>query len=347
MNFSLFNDGCSAHSCLGNYPRSRFTTSEETAPLLTVRPTPVHDTLLFSQACDDLDALDAHIAFLGIPFGAAYDQFAVSSEQSKGPDAIRRATDRIVRGLDHFDFDLGGTLLDGQPVRMADCGNVAGHPSDPRIHQSNAEQAVRKILKAGAMPIVLGGDHSTPIPIFKALDELHKPVTLIQIDAHLDWRQEINGETEGLSSPIRRASEMAHIGEIFQIGLRASGSARTEEYEAALAYGAHLIPAREVHDQGMTAVLERIPDGANYYLTVDADGMDPSLMPAVLGPAFGGLLYPQMLTLIHGLVRKGRVLGMDIVEIAPEGDQNRRTVIAAGRFIFNLIGAAVRANYFK
>lgn len=315
--------------------------------MLTVRTAPVHDTLLFSTACDDLDKLDADIAFLGIPYGAAYDQFAVSSEQSKFPDALRRATDRIVRGLDHFDFDLGGTLLDGQPIKMVDCGNVAGHPSDPSIHQKNAELAVRKILKSGAMPVVMGGDHSTPIPIFKALAALGKPITLIQVDAHLDWRQEINGVSEGLSSPIRRASEMDHIGEIFQIGLRASGSGRTEEYEAAKAYGAHLITAREVHEKGMAAILDLIPDGGNYYLTVDADGMDPSLMPAVLGPAFGGLLYPQMLTLIHGLVKKGKMIGMDIVEIAPDRDHNRRTVIAAGRLIFNLIGTAVRANYFK
>lgn len=315
--------------------------------MLTVKTAPVHDTLLYSQPCDDIEKLDADIAFLGIPYGAAYDQFAVSSEQSKFPDAIRRATDRIVRGLDHFDFDLGGTLLDNQPIKMVDCGNVAGHPSDPTVHQKNAELAVRQILKSGAMPIVLGGDHSTPIPIFKALAELGKPITLIQVDAHLDWRQEINGVTEGLSSPIRRASEMDHIGEIFQIGLRASGSGRTEEYEAALEYGANLITAQEVHDLGMKAILDRIPDGGNYYLTVDADGMDPSLMPAVLGPAFGGLLYPQMLTLIKGLVHKGNLVGMDIVEIAPDRDHNRRTLIAAGRFIFNLIGTAVRAEYFK
>ncbi|GGE53612.1 agmatinase [Agaricicola taiwanensis] len=315
--------------------------------MLTQQTAPSHNTLLFSEACEDLDTLKADIAFLGIPYGAAYDQFAVSSEQSKFPDALRRATDRIVRGLDHYDFDIGGPLLDGRDIKMVDCGNAAGSPSDPTVHLKNAELAVRKIIKAGALPIVLGGDHSTPIPIFKALAELNKPITLIQVDAHLDWREEINGVSEGLSSPIRRASEMDHIGDIFQIGLRASGSARTAEYEAAKAYGANLITAREVHEQGMDAILARIPDGGNYYLTVDADGLDPSVMPAVLGPAFGGLLYPQMLTLIHGLVKKGRMVGMDVVEIAPDRDHNRRTVIAAGRLIFNLIGAAVRANYFK
>ena len=101
------------------------------------------------------------------------------------------------------------------------------------------------------------------------------PITLVQIDQHIDWRDEVNGVREGLSSPIRRASEMPHIGEIFQIGLRATGSARTEEVEAARAYGAHLITAYELHDVGMDAILARIPDGGRYYITVDMDGMDP------------------------------------------------------------------------
>jgi agmatinase len=84
------------------------------------------------------------------------------------------------------------------------------------------------------MPIVLGGDHGIPIPVLRAF-EGRGPITLVQIDQHIDWRDEVNGVREGLSSPIRRASEMSHIGEIFQIGLRATGSARTEEVEAARA----------------------------------------------------------------------------------------------------------------
>jgi agmatinase len=96
----------------------------------------------------------------------------------------------------------------------------------------------------------------------------------------------------------------------------------------------------------MGAVLERIPDGGNFYLTIDADGLDPTIMPAVAAPAPGGVLYHQARELIHGLVRKGRVVGMDIVEITPKRDLNEITSITAGRLIINLIGAAVRANYF-
>ena len=145
---------------------------------------------------------------------------------------------------------------------------------DPPATSARAEQAVRTILAAGAMPIVLGGDHGVPIPVLRAF-EGRGPITLVQIDQHIDWRDEVNGVREGLSSPIRRASEMAHIGEIFQIGLRATGSARQEEVDAARAYGAHLITAYELHEVGMDAVLTRIPDGGRYYLTVDMDGMDP------------------------------------------------------------------------
>ena len=197
----------------------------------------------------------------------------------------------------------------------------------------------------GAMPIVLGGAHGVPIPVLRALDG-DGPIPLIQIDQHLDWRQEVNGVTTGYSSPIRRASEMAHVGEIFQIGLHGTGSVRTEEVEAARAYGAQLVTSYEVHERGMQAVLDRIPAGGRYYLTIDLDGIDPAIAPGVAGPCPGGLTFPQVRTLIHGLVGKGRVVGMDVVEITPRSDVNQITCITAGRFVVNMIGAAVRAGYF-
>ena len=96
----------------------------------------------------------------------------------------------------------------------------------------------------------------------------------------------------------------------------------------------------------MKAVLNRIPDGGNYYLTIDAEGVDPTIMPAVAGPAPGGGNSPQLRTLIQGFVKTGNVVGMDIVEITPSRDLNGITAVTAGRFICNLIGSAVRAGYF-
>ena len=104
---------------------------------------------------------------------------------------------------------------------------------------------------------------------------------------------------------------------------------------------------RQVHDIGVKEVLKKIPDGANYYITFDADGMDPTIMPAVNAPTPGGLNWLQVRELIHGIVNKGRVIGFDLVEISPSFEKGNTTIIHAERLICNLIGAMVRANYFN
>ena len=312
---------------------------------LTTAPVDGQTTFLFSQLTTDLEHLNAHIAFLGIPYGLAYTVGDVSNDQSTMPAAMRQATDRMVRSLERYDFDLGGPLYAGKPIRAVDCGDVRADVHDLKGQVARAEQVVRKIVGSGAMPIVLGGDHGVSIPVLRAF-EGRGPITLIQIDQHLDWRDEVNGIKDGLSSPMRRASEMEHIGQIFQIGLSATGSARQEEVDAAKAWGAHLIPAHELHEVGIDAVLRLIPDGGRYYLTVDMDGMDCAIAPAVAAPMPGGVTFVQARRLVHGLVAKGRVVGMDVVEITPRTDINRITCITAGRLIVNLIGAAVRAGYF-
>ena len=295
---------------------------------------------------NDLDNFKADVAFLGIPFGDPYSMGEASNDQSNAPTHIRRYCERALRGLDRYDFDIGGTLLNGEDITVVDCGDVIGEAKDVIGNHDRSEKAVRKVLASGSMPIILGGDHAIPIPVFRALEN-HGPITLVQVDAHIDWRDIFHGVSYGLSSVIRRASEMDHINEIFQIGLRSAGSARPEEAEAALDYGSNLITDIELQEVGMKAILDRIPNNQNYYLTIDADGVDPTIMPAVAGPAPGGVNYAQMRTLIQGLVKKGRVLGMDIVEITPAKDVNGISAITAGRFICNLIGTAVRAGYFK
>ena len=295
---------------------------------------------------ENLNDFKADIAFLGIPFGDPYSMGEASNDQSNAPTHIGRYCERALRGLDRYDFDIGGTLLNGEDVKVVDCGDVIGEAKDVAGNHQRSEEVVRKILQSGAMPIILGGDHAIPIPVFRALEN-HGPITLIQVDAHIDWRDVFHGVSQGLSSVIRRASEMDHINEIYQIGLRSAGSARPEERQAALDYGSILITDIELQEIGMKAILDRIPNNQNYYLTIDADGVDPTIMPAVAGPAPGGVNYSQMRTLIQGLVKKGKVLGMDIVEITPAKDLNGITAITAGRFICNLIGTAVRAGYFK
>lgn len=295
----------------------------------------------------NLDDLQADFAILGIPFGMPYGPSSMANDQSTAPDIIRHTPtpEDIEYTKNHFDWDLGGHLFDGKNIIAVDCGNVCADPRDHKVHYKNAELAARKIFTSGAILISLGGDHGVPIPVLRALEIFNEPITLVHVDAHLDWRDEVNGETEGYSSPIRRASEMPWIKDIVQIGMRGIGSARLNDVEDARAYGADLISAYEMHDIGMDAVLDRIPEGGPLYLTIDADGIDPTIMPAVMAQTPGGLDWLLTRKLIHGLVKKGRVVGMDLVEIAPKHDVGNTTMIHAERLICNFIGASIRAGH--
>lgn len=295
----------------------------------------------------NLDQLDADFALLGVPFGKPYDPSLFPNDQGNAPDALRMVSSDadIFYTKNHYDYDLGGTLLDGRDVNVVDCGNVTHRPADPDEHYRRAEAAARKICASGAILIGIGGDHGVTIPLLRALEQLGEPVTLVHVDAHLDWRHEINGETEGYSSPIRRASEMPWVEAIVQIGMRGIGSARQPEVDDANAWGAEVITAYEMHTIGMDAVLQRIPEGRPFYLSIDADGVDPTIMPGVLAPTPGGLDWLQLRALVHGLVDRGRVVGMDIVEIAPGLDVRNMTLVYAERLICNFIGASVRGGH--
>ena len=297
----------------------------------------------------DLENLDAQIAILGVPYGLPYYPNELANDQSKAPDLLRQNAQDAAwdepRTTNHFDWDLGGSLLDNKNIKIIDLGNVTADFRNPREHYKRAEEVARKVFSSNTTLISIGGDHGIPIPIMRALPE-GNPVVLIQIDAHMDWRDEVNGEKEGYSSPIRRASELNSIKSIFQIGLRGVGSGRQKEFEDAKAYGSNLISAYEVHDVGIKNILKKIPDGSNFYITVDADGIDPTIMPAVNAPTPGGLNWMQIRELIHGIVKKGRVVGFDLVEISPKFEKGNTTFVHAERLICNFIGSMVRAGYY-
>ena len=228
---------------------------------LTVPPRTPNATFLDFPLHTDLDALDAHVAILGLPYGDPYTIDEVTNDQTNAPTAVRVASARITQHLNRFDFDFGGPLLDGRDVRVVDCGDVPGHARDLDAHYRKAEAAAKKILDAGALLVSIGGDHGVPIPVFRACEGLG-PVTLVHVDAHLDWRDEVRGVREGYSNPIRRASEMPWIDRIFQIGIRGQGSARRQEYEDALAWGAEIVTSYEVLEHGMQRSSTASPTGS-------------------------------------------------------------------------------------
>lgn len=302
-------------------------------------------TFLNTALVTDLTALEADIAVLGIPYGVPYGMAGVAGPCSVAPAALRAQSLKFGYGrfIEHYDFDQDGPLLGGRDVRIVDCGDAAADPLDIPGNSARAAAATREIVARGAVPIMLGGDDSVPIPFFRGFAE-HGPVTLIQVDAHLDFRDELDGVREGFSSPIRRASEMPWIDSIVQIGLRGVGSARPADVQDARDNGNLLVTAGEVRRDGVAALLSRIPTEHPYLITIDLDGLDPSVAPGVTGPAPGGLSYDELASLLTGLVAQGRVAGLDIVEYAPEMDVNGHTALVATRLILNLIGAMVRSG---
>jgi len=255
---------------------------------------------------------------------------------------VRRRSDiSCFGGRAHWDFDLDTNLGAVLAERTLDCGNAVRGPEEYGEYATRVQAYAERLLGAGAQLIVLGGDHGVTIPVLDALEVLGTPVYIVHIDAHLDWREEVGGVRRGYSSPLRWASERPWIAGMTQIGLRATGSARRGEVEAARAYGSKLFTATEVHAAGLEPVVATIPDDVPLYITIDADGLDPTVMPGVMAPAPGGLYFEQVAPLLTRLGRRQRVVGMDIVEIAPEFDAaNGITCITAGRLIVNLIGAS-------
>ena len=142
-------------------------------------------------------------------------------------------------------------MFDG-PRRTS--STAATCPSTPATSPPTAPACARRsgqILDAGAVPILLGGDDSLPIPMLEAYAGRGR-FTILQIDAHIDWRDEVQGERLGLSSGMRRASEMAHIERIIQVGQRGIGSARPSDLADARDWGVTFFPARGVAQAGIT-----------------------------------------------------------------------------------------------
>lgn len=288
----------------------------------------------------DPSGWNAEVALLGIQHSEPYAHDTFPNDQSRAPDAIRAMSPSFCYNPAHWDFDSGSDLASILPSHV-DMGNVAWNGKDYGEYAARIADRVRHLWKQGTQLIVLGGDHGVTIPVVDALDALDEPVHILHIDAHLDWREEVGGVRRGYSSPLQWASKNPAVSGMTQIGLRAIGSARRQEIEAARSYGSHLVSAEQFHAEGPEPVLATIPQGHAVYLTIDADGLDPTEMPAVMAPTPGGIYFRQLAPLLRAVARSNKIVGMDIVEIAPSYDfTNGLTCITAGRLILNVLNGS-------
>lgn len=298
--------------------------------------------LPFSGARTETRPEKADLVVFGAPHGTPYP--GIGNENYAGAaNALRLALEDEAGWPDHWDFDLGGPLLGETGYRIADAGDLQTESQDGPGNRALIREATGQIVARGAIPVMIGGDDSVPIPFIEALAPLG-PLTIVQVDAHIDWRDERRGEPMGFSSTMRRASEMEHVEKIVHVGIRGLGSARRAEVELARDWGAEIVTARALHADGLSAVMRHVPKGANTVITMDCDALDAGIMPAVMAPTPGGLSYYQALDLIEAVVRESNLVAFDMIEFVPERDVDGAASVTAARILAHVLGRCARAK---
>ena len=202
---------------------------------------------------------------------------------------------------------------------------------------------MRAILAAGALPVVIGGDHSINIPCINAFD-YQGDIHILQIDAHLDLVDVRHGVRNGHGNPMRRAAEKPYVTGLTQLGIRNVSSTTREGYEDARAMGSDILSVRQVRALGVAQVMARIPQGARLYVTIDIDAFCHSIAPGTGTPSNGGFLYYDVLELLQAAANRHEIVGIDLVEVAPDYDQSGSTAILAAQVLLNFLGFIFHAR---
>lgn len=265
------------------------------------------------------------------------------SHSADGPAMLRQASNQFASSLGQFDFDLGATLFPDKDDKRgcADAGDIPTHAWDAEGNRSRITEAVRTILSAGAVPIVLGGDDSVPIPVLAAFED-HGPLTVLQVDAHVDWADVIQGNAYGYGSTMRRVAEYPWVTRMVQVGIRGLGSGEAWQHDDARAWGSKLVTSYALHSRGVAEVIDAIEPDAKVFVSIDCDGLDPAVLPAVNMPTPGGLTYEDMVEILIGVASKGRIAGLAAVEYVPaRDDRYQLSGLVAARITTTAIGLAL------
>ena len=292
----------------------------------------------------DWGALQADAAILGAPFDAGTQW---RSGARFGPRGVREASTLFSFGhAGAYDHEDDATYLPGD-VRIVDMGDADIVHTDTEKSHANIETGVRAALRAGALPVVIGGDHSVNIPCIRAFsgpEYTGRPLHILQIDAHLDFVDERHGVRHGHGNPMRRAAEQDYVTGLTQVGIRNVSSTAQEGYADARAMGSSIISVRQARAMGRDGVLAHLPAEADIYITIDIDAFCPSIAPGTGTPSHGGFLYYEVLELLQGVARNHHVAGIDLVEVAPDYDPTGSTSILAAQVLLNLLGFIFHAR---
>ena len=282
----------------------------------------------------DWDAIQADVAVLGAPFDFG-TQWRAGARF--GPRAVREASTLFSFGhAGAYDHEDDAIYLPAS-VRIVDMGDADIVHTDTEQSHANIERGVRAALRAKALPVTIGGDHSVNIPCIRAFDD-QGDIHILQIDAHLDFVDERHGVRHGHGNPMRRAAERSYVTGLTQVGIRNVSSTAREGYEDARKMGSDILSVRQARALGLRETIERIPEGARLYITIDIDAFCPSIAPGTGTPSHGGFLYYDVLEMLQAAAQRHEIIGIDLVEVAPDYDPTGSTAILAAQILLNLLG---------
>jgi agmatinase len=273
----------------------------------------------------------ADVAVVGVPFDAGV---SFRPGARFGPASVREIS-RLLRpyhpGLDVAPFDA---------AQVADAGDIACNPFDIAEAVSTIERDAGALMDTGARLVTIGGDHTIALPLLRAAAQRHGPVALLHFDAHLDTWDTYFGAAYTHGTPFRRAFEegLLDTDALSHVGIRGPLYARTDlADDARMGFG--IVTAADVLRRGVDDVVaglrERIGDRP-LYVSVDIDVLDPAHAPGTGTPEAGGLTSRELLEILRGLA-EARLVGADVVEVAPPYDHAEMTAVAASHVCYDLV----------
>lgn len=318
---------------------ARHTTSEHAAPP-EARPFPAPiDSLAYPRFAapptfmrlphiprpEELD-----VALVGIPFdgGATY-----RPGPRFGPRNIR-VQSAIIRP-----YNPALKINPFERKRVADFGDLAVNPLSIEDTFERIERGLAPLVKAGVIPLSVGGDHSILLPILRALARRHGPLALVQLDAHSDTWDSYFGSRHSHGTPVRRAIEEGILvpNAVVQIGLRGQVYGESD-FDFSRNHGIAWISSEEFHRDGVPRIkplLRRVIDRP-CYLTFDIDVVDPAFAPGTGTPQVGGLSSAQAVELVRAL-RGLKLVGADVVEVSPPYDTGEITSLLAANILYEIL----------
>jgi agmatinase len=299
-------------------------------------------TFFGTPSVSDLDALDAQVAFVGVPYDGGTPEPGVRTGQSLGPTAVRLASyyqfewrwppgEGSGGAAGWYDIEAEREYLAG--VTMADIGDVAIQGSDQEGNYERMTAVARGLAERGTLMVAVGGDHSISYPLGRGMEPFGE-IDVVNIDAHADFIDEVFGARLSGASQIRRLAELPFVHSVTELGLR---NVEAEEIDGMRELGARWATSADVVERGGDVVGELVSESEALYVSIDIDVLDPSVAPGTTLPEPGGISYRRLRELLVALARRGRVIGFDIVELNPPHDIGTNTSRLVGWIITHFL----------